>query len=113
MLWLTHTHTHTPLPPLSSLSPKGERDWNSLHGSCPVLAGDKWSATKWIHVTKFYQTEGAAAGDGAADGGPCDDASEHCAAWAAAGECKANPGYMMVSCRKACGACPPPLPGSA
>mmetsp|Transcript_36236 Transcript_36236/g.107015 ORF Transcript_36236/g.107015 Transcript_36236/m.107015 type:complete len:183 (+) Transcript_36236:202-750(+) len=33
-----------------SLKPDGTTDDKSLHGSCPTLAGDKWSATKWIHV---------------------------------------------------------------
>lgn len=98
--------TH-PLPHPSFNRTDGERDYASLHGSCPVLAGDKWSATKWIHVTNFYQS-GGGAGDASPDG--CADASEHCGAWADAGECKKNPGYMLVSCRKACGACPPPVP---
>mmetsp|Transcript_3481 Transcript_3481/g.10115 ORF Transcript_3481/g.10115 Transcript_3481/m.10115 type:complete len:258 (-) Transcript_3481:1437-2210(-) len=25
----------------------------SLHGSCPTLKGEKWSATKWIHVKPY------------------------------------------------------------
>jgi prolyl 4-hydroxylase len=30
-----------------SLSPDGKtKDMTSLHGGCPVLKGDKWSATK-------------------------------------------------------------------
>lgn len=33
-----------------SLKPDGSQDTASLHGSCPTLKGDKWSATKWIHV---------------------------------------------------------------
>lgn len=34
-----------------SLSPDGKtKDMTSLHGGCPVLKGDKWSATKWIRV---------------------------------------------------------------
>lgn len=36
-----------------SLKPDGGMDETSLHGSCPTLAGDKWSATKWIHVGAF------------------------------------------------------------
>ncbi|XP_039011881.1 probable prolyl 4-hydroxylase 7 [Hibiscus syriacus] len=28
-------------------------DSKSLHGSCPVIKGEKWSATKWIHVESF------------------------------------------------------------
>lgn len=31
-----------------ALHPNGTEDKNSLHGSCPTLAGEKWSATKWI-----------------------------------------------------------------
>ena len=30
-----------------SLRPDGTFDYKSLHGSCPVLRGEKWSATKW------------------------------------------------------------------
>jgi hypothetical protein len=31
---------------LCSLTPDGKKDPSSLHGSCPTLKGDKWSATK-------------------------------------------------------------------
>lgn len=30
-----------------SLKPNGEEDSASTHGSCPTLAGEKWSATRW------------------------------------------------------------------
>jgi len=30
-----------------SLTPSGEVDHSSLHGSCPTTRGEKWSATKW------------------------------------------------------------------
>ena len=33
-----------------SLKPDGSNDPSSLHGSCPTTQGNKWSATKWIHV---------------------------------------------------------------
>jgi len=36
-----------------SLKPDGSEDPSSLHGSCPVIKGEKWSATKWIHVAPF------------------------------------------------------------
>eukprot|EP00878_Enallax_costatus_P040156 GHUV01046158.1.p1 GENE.GHUV01046158.1~~GHUV01046158.1.p1 ORF type:complete len:377 (+),score=28.70 GHUV01046158.1:346-1476(+) len=36
-----------------SIRPDGTFDYKSLHGSCPVIAGEKWSATKWIHVAHF------------------------------------------------------------
>ena len=35
------------------LKPDGALDTTSLHGSCPTLKGEKWSATKWIHVGAF------------------------------------------------------------
>ncbi|CAJ1977357.1 unnamed protein product [Sphenostylis stenocarpa] len=31
-----------------SLLPNGKIDKTSLHGSCPVIKGEKWVATKWI-----------------------------------------------------------------
>ncbi|TXG64163.1 hypothetical protein EZV62_011157 [Acer yangbiense] len=31
-----------------SLFPNGTIDQTSLHGSCPVIKGEKWVATKWI-----------------------------------------------------------------
>ncbi|KAF5769873.1 putative procollagen-proline 4-dioxygenase [Helianthus annuus] len=36
-----------------SLHPNATIDPTSLHGSCPVIAGEKWLATKWIHVRSF------------------------------------------------------------
>lgn len=36
-----------------SLKPDGSTDPASLHGSCPTTKGEKWSATKWIHVGPF------------------------------------------------------------
>lgn len=33
-----------------SLHPDGTVDPSSLHGSCATTKGEKWSATKWIHV---------------------------------------------------------------
>ena len=44
---------------MCSLTPNGEPDNNSLHGSCPTTAGEKWSATKWIHVGPFGGTSEA------------------------------------------------------
>ncbi|KAJ0874241.1 putative procollagen-proline 4-dioxygenase [Helianthus annuus] len=34
----------------SACIPNANTDVMSLHGGCPVLEGEKWSATKWIHV---------------------------------------------------------------
>lgn len=89
-----------------SLHVNGVPDPLSLHGSCPVIEGEKWSAPKWIHVRSYEnspvlatETEG------------CTDKSEHCAQWAAAGECGKNPVYMVGTeglpgqCRKSCNVC--------
>ena len=35
----------------------------------------------------------------------CSDSNPACLGWAAAGECKKNPGFMTSSCRKSCDAC--------
>lgn len=39
---------------------------------------------------------------------PCTDDNEKCEPWADQGECKANPGYMNESCRRACRICKDP-----
>lgn len=73
----------------------------SLHGSCPVIEGEKWSATKWIHVRSFetvFNNE-------------CQDQNPSCSQWAVNGECDKNPLYMVGSensvghCRKSCKVC--------
>ncbi|KAL6880054.1 hypothetical protein ACP4OV_011619 [Aristida adscensionis] len=89
-----------------SLHVNGVADPLSLHGSCPVIEGEKWSAPKWIHIRSYEQppilkeeTQG------------CSDNSEHCVQWAAAGECVKNPVYMVGAegspgqCRKSCKVC--------
>ena len=45
---------------MCSLTPNGETDNTSLHGSCPTTKGEKWSATKWIHVGPFGGSSEAA-----------------------------------------------------
>ncbi|KAG2714395.1 hypothetical protein I3760_03G024800 [Carya illinoinensis] len=88
-----------------SLHPDATTDTYSLHGSCPVIEGEKWSATKWIHVRSFDKP----AGD--TDSGDCVDLDENCPMWAKTGECEKNPLYMVGSnnssgkCRKSCKVC--------
>jgi len=35
----------------------------------------------------------------------CTDENQYCHIWAADGECRQNPGYMLFSCAKSCGEC--------
>ncbi|KAG2726186.1 hypothetical protein I3843_01G098300 [Carya illinoinensis] len=37
-----------------SMGLDGESDPNSIHGGCEVLAGEKWSATKWMRQRTTY-----------------------------------------------------------
>lgn len=36
---------------------------------------------------------------------PCENLRTDCGSWAEAGECKRNPGYMLVVCPRSCGVC--------
>eukprot|EP01026_Neomeris_dumetosa_P079404 TRINITY_DN86746_c0_g1_i4.p1 TRINITY_DN86746_c0_g1~~TRINITY_DN86746_c0_g1_i4.p1 ORF type:complete len:349 (-),score=30.08 TRINITY_DN86746_c0_g1_i4:213-1193(-) len=80
------------------LHPNGTADPTSLHGSCPTTKGEKWSATKWIHVLPLYGKMD--------DSDPrCRNDHDRCTFWASQGECDKNAQYMKTSCRKACGTC--------
>ncbi|KAL5712739.1 procollagen-proline 4-dioxygenase [Ranunculus cassubicifolius] len=86
-----------------SLIPGATPDPLSLHAGCPVLEGEKWSATKWIHVDSFDKILGNTDG--------CTDENEICSQWAALGECDKNPDYMVGTaslpgaCRRSCKVC--------
>lgn len=84
-----------------SLKPDGETDPSSLHGSCATTKGEKWSATKWMHVGSFGLSSAAQK----AKWGDCIDGDDRCGEWSALGECTKNPAYMLSTCRKACNAC--------
>ncbi|KAK9805139.1 hypothetical protein WJX72_001482 [[Myrmecia] bisecta] len=92
-----------------SLHPDGETDPASLHGSCATIRGEKWSATKWMHVAAF----GLTAEQQKAKWGDCIDADARCSEWAGMGECEKNPGYMNSSCRLSCKRCAPKSPSMA
>lgn len=81
-----------------SLKPDGTGDIKSTHGSCPTLKGEKYSATKWIHVGRF-RSGGQPVKSG------CSDSHENCGEWADIGECEKNRGYMMENCAQSCGLC--------
>lgn len=36
-----------------SMKPDATPDPSSLHGGCPVISGNKWSATKWMRVLEY------------------------------------------------------------
>ncbi|KAJ4968281.1 hypothetical protein NE237_014982 [Protea cynaroides] len=86
-----------------NLYPDATPDKISLHAGCPVIEGEKWSATKWIHVDSFDRNLGT--------GGNCKDENDNCERWAALGECTKNPEYMVGSadlpgaCRRSCKVC--------
>lgn len=77
-------------------------DAKSMHAGCPVIKGTKWTATKWIHAQPFRWRPPPP--PSAPPG--CDNKHDTCRAWANAGECKKNPGFMLEDCKWACKACP-------
>lgn len=85
-----------------------ELDQKSTHGSCPVIKGEKWSATKWMHVGAFETGHHMKFGEGI-----CDDENDSCKSWARNGECTKNPAFMVGGggedgfCMRACGKCMP------
>nr|KJB59735.1 hypothetical protein B456_009G269000 [Gossypium raimondii] len=36
-----------------SMRPDATLDPSSLHGGCPVIMGNKWSSTKWMHLEEY------------------------------------------------------------
>lgn len=88
------------------MNPDASFDVASMHAGCPVIKGEKWSATKWIHESSNDPPH--------SDPTVCQDDNENCKLWAKVGECEKNPKYMIGSrrsplnmgfCRKSCNAC--------
>ena len=81
-----------------SITPEGDIDQRSMHSGCPVVKGEKWTMTKWIHARPFHHKipgpkpprEG------------CENKDPRCKGWANAGECEKNPGFMTNNCKWAC-----------
>jgi len=92
-----------------SMKPGGELDSGSSHAGCPVIKGEKWTATKWMHVNAL----GSKREDAHKifyDGGPlenanCKDTREECRGWSESGECTKNPAFMHKECRMSCRLC--------
>lgn len=98
-----------------SLTPSGDIDMGATHTACPVIRGEKWSAPLWIRQSAFQpnarHATAAPNGERRMAGDACVDLHTECAAWAASGECKSNPSYMigdLGQCRVSCKACPYP-----
>ncbi len=82
-----------------SSTPEGGTDF-ARHGSCPVVAGSKWVATKWVHVRQYGPDALAALKRRRA----CVDLDPACPAWARGGECGGgNREWMLEWCRRGCG----------
>ncbi|KAG1663378.1 hypothetical protein FOA52_007115 [Chlamydomonas sp. UWO 241] len=97
-----------------SIKTDGRFDVASLHGSCPVVRGEKWSATKWIHVASLSQGKVVRVKHvppPPPDVPGCVNVNKLCDHWAEAGECESNAEYMLGTkaspgdCLKACGRC--------
>lgn len=73
-----------------------------------MIEGEKWSATKWIHVSDFDKPLSSRQLE---DNGDCVDENENCSRWAKVGECEKNPIYMVGKeglkgkCMKSCNVC--------
>lgn len=87
-----------------SLTEANTLDPGSLHGACPVVAGEKWTAVKWMRVAKFdgnFQHElpmpSLTVADRSSDDPEknCVDEWAECAEWARKGWCARNPEFMI------------------
>ncbi|XP_078175294.1 putative prolyl 4-hydroxylase 6 isoform X1 [Carex rostrata] len=86
-------------------------DNSSLHQSCKVLEGAKWSATKYFHTGPTDRRQLTSSLTLTVNKEECSDEDDNCASWAEFGECERNPIFMLGSadysgaCRKSCNAC--------
>ncbi|KAL6749839.1 hypothetical protein V8C86DRAFT_2832280 [Haematococcus lacustris] len=102
-----------------SINSDGRFEPRSLHGSCPVIKGTKWSATKWVHVGHYamggehmeavHRVMYVPPPPPAIPG--CINKQKLCSHWAESGECESNPGFMIGTrdrpgdCLLACNRC--------
>lgn len=70
-----------------NLDAAGRPDPHSMHAGCPVLAGVKWTATKWIHAAPFRPEWLSSPKPLAEAQRPeeCADTNAHCQGWARTG----------------------------
>lgn len=88
-----------------TLTPDGTEDERTTHGSCGVVSGVKYSAPIWNRQKPFHLSDLAPSGPKV-----CSDLNANCGTWATNGECTKNNLYMIDSCAKSCGLCPPQPP---
>mmetsp|Transcript_16238 Transcript_16238/g.26221 ORF Transcript_16238/g.26221 Transcript_16238/m.26221 type:complete len:228 (+) Transcript_16238:1171-1854(+) len=91
-----------------SMKVGGELDGGSSHAGCPVVRGEKWTATKWMHVSSlrlpdahhkvFYEGREVSTES-------CNDTHATCHGWAEQHECTKNPGFMLEACPLSCKTC--------
>lgn len=78
-------------------------------GTCDAESMYKETATEDASVTEteqvIVQEEVVEKVNEDEDDEDCTDDNDSCSGWASTGECKANPGYMLKSCRKSCLVC--------
>ncbi|XP_031487345.1 probable prolyl 4-hydroxylase 6 [Nymphaea colorata] len=104
-----------------SLHPDATTDTASLHGSCPVIEGEKWAATCWIHVRNFNSVkdtkeesiegeedlilvEESSTGEGTWGKRKC-NRSHSCMGKTAKRKCPKNQSYMVEFCGDRCKMC--------
>jgi len=86
----------------------GDLDGGSTHAGCPVVLGEKWTATKWLHVsssTEFDARQRVLREGRETNFGGCRNANIQCQVWAEQNECERNPQYMRDTCHLSCGMC--------
>lgn len=83
-----------------AMSTDGIESPGSLHGSCDVINGTKFSAPVWVRQAPFHVAD--LPPDGPV---PCVDADTNCPGWAKSGECTNNAGFMTKKCRLSCKEC--------
>ena len=89
-----------------SLTGDYKLDPGSLHGACPVVKGEKWTAVKWMRVAKFdggfkedaklpMPSLSVSRRDSEDEDERCLDEWAECADWARRGWCARNPEFMI------------------
>jgi len=74
-----------------------------MHGACPQSCNKCPPPEQQQHAAQQQPPPKAAAPSDGAE--KCVDINGSCTAWAKAGECENNPGFMGRSCKRSCGLC--------